>query len=71
MVGRSARRGARARAAGDRRSARLMWAAGACCSRQAGQSPARQAIEELKTHSLPLGNDGYEHSKTIEELRAH
>ncbi|XP_050351046.1 protein yippee-like isoform X1 [Nymphalis io] len=59
VVGRSARRGARARAAGDRRSARLMWAAGACCSRQAGEGSATRTPVKTFQAYLPPAHRTY------------
>ncbi|XP_053609086.1 protein yippee-like isoform X1 [Plodia interpunctella] len=54
----SACREAIARAAGDRRSARLMWAAGACCSRQAGEgagaaTTARTPVKTFQAYLPP------------------
>ncbi|XP_050560094.1 protein yippee-like isoform X2 [Spodoptera frugiperda] len=53
-----ARRGARARAAGDRRCSRLMWAASACCSRQAGEgggsaTAARTPVKTFQAYLPP------------------
>ncbi|XP_045498602.1 protein yippee-like isoform X1 [Colias croceus] len=55
VQGSSAGRGGRRRAAGDRRFTRLMWAASACCSRQAGDGGAttRAPVKTFQAYLPP------------------